>query len=725
MPSLYSKKAGYAGAQFLLICLLLITPLAGVAQAQLLNRPVFQCATESLSPADRKALESEAVLALRLKQASGAALPAITYVPIRPHIIRKADGTGGYTMASLNNVMALTNKYYLQNGNGIQFYFSGTTPDYIDNDALFTQYRQNIDDATVAPHDVANALNQYYINQFDNTSLGGYARFPVDNVASTRTIILNENYDDDMGNRLVPHELGHTFNLLHTHEPAYGYERVTRGVGANCTTAGDLVCDTPADPYGRYTGATFGCVTGCPATYTCLFTDDQNNLYAPSPTNIMSYYYPCTHDFTPGQYDRIQAGLAIRQSHTTYTLNAPATAMTAPSNVVASLVGSGIVITWQDNASNEMGYFIERSTLPTSGFVPIGGVGPNTTSFADRSFTGHIRYYYRVKASNSTTGSTSTTATVVAPDCRPSFDNDGCSFAINISGVTVNGTTLSQDSGCSPAGSGYYTSFTAVSGTVTAGQSVTFAVAKGTANVMGGAVWVDLNRNSVFEASERLYQTPAVNTASTFSGTLAIPASTTASTVIMRVVAAYSTIPADPCGVYGYGETEDYVLVVRPACIAPVASLGGTATTITAGQSTTLTASLTGVAPFSLTVNASSGAPLSFTATTTALFSFTVAPTVSTTYTLGQVANGCSTGTVSGTATVTVNPCTAMSSLKVGAWNDPTVWSCNHVPTQADEVQIGHVITIPANYIAKALSVGYSLGGKLVISSAGTLQLSP
>ncbi|MVM38171.1 hypothetical protein GO730_12235 [Spirosoma sp. HMF3257] len=89
--------------------------------------PAFQCATESISPAERQALEAQASVALSLKQASGVA-PTITYVPIRPHIIRKADGTGGYSMASLNNVLALTNKYYLQNGSGIQFYFSGSTP---------------------------------------------------------------------------------------------------------------------------------------------------------------------------------------------------------------------------------------------------------------------------------------------------------------------------------------------------------------------------------------------------------------------------------------------------------------------------------------------------------------------------------------------------------------------------------------------------------------------
>ncbi|MVM40328.1 hypothetical protein GO730_26210 [Spirosoma sp. HMF3257] len=621
--------------------------------AQLANSPGFQCATENIPSADRQSLEAAAAKALSAK--APGFTTTITYVPIRPHIIRKTDGTGGYSMASLNNVLALTNKYYLQNGSGIQFYFSGTTPDYIDNTTLYNQYRQNTDDATVAPRDVNNALNQYYVHAFNNTSLGGYAQFPANTVASTRTIILDEGTDLDMGNRLVPHELGHTFNLLHTHEPFYGNELVTRGAGANCTTAGDLVCDTPADPYGHFTGADDACVSGCPSTYICSFVDSQGNKYQPLPTNIMSYYFPCTHDFTPGQYDRIMAGLALRQTHTAYTLDAPSTVMTAPSNVVATMIKGGVVISWQDNSSTEMGYFIERSTNPTTGFLPIGGVGPNVTTFTDAFFTSHTTYYYRVKPSNSTEGSSiSPTALATSPSCIPSFTFDGCPYNLMITGVAVNGTTLSQNSGCSPATSGFYTSFTAVSGTVTAGQSVTFTVTKGTSYKMGGTIWVDLDNNGLFDDSERLYQMPSVNTASTFSGSLAIPISTTAATIAMRVVAAYSTIPDDPCNTYDYGETEDYLLVVNQPCSIPVASLSG-ATIISTGQTATLSASLTGTAPYSLTVNTSSGPPITFSGIAASPFDFTVSPSISTTYTLGNVANSCGPGTVSGTALVTVN----------------------------------------------------------------------
>ena len=146
------------------LSLLGMTPQLALAQPT--SRPPSQCGTKSLSPQARRVLDAQATTALRLKQATqtrraaGAANTAINYIPLRPHIGRKADGTGGYSLASLNNVMALTNKYFLQSGSGIQFYFAGTTPDYIDDDALYAQYSYSAFDS----YDVNNALNQYYVH---------------------------------------------------------------------------------------------------------------------------------------------------------------------------------------------------------------------------------------------------------------------------------------------------------------------------------------------------------------------------------------------------------------------------------------------------------------------------------------------------------------------------------------------------------------------------------
>ena len=337
---------------------------------------------------------------------------------MRPHILRRSNGSGGMSLNLMNQVIAQTNRYFLLNGAGIQFFFAGTSPDYIDNDQQYNSFDN--ENAVANGRDATNAMNQYYVNSFAS-GVGGYAYYPFNSLQSTRSFILSEYDAEDMGNRLIPHELGHNFNLVHTFGQRFGtgtlesgttLELVTRGGGANCLYEGDFVCDTPADPYNK-PGASLTYVNGCPIYNPASTARDANgDAYAPLVTNIMSYYFPCTHDFTPGQYGRMQQALALRQGHTSYTLNAPPTNAPAPGNLTGNFTNGNIVLTWQDNASNEMGYFIERSTSSGTGFLPIGGVGPNGTTFTDTKVTPGTTYYYRIRPSNSTNGNLSQTIIV-------------------------------------------------------------------------------------------------------------------------------------------------------------------------------------------------------------------------------------------------------------------------------------------------------------------------
>ncbi len=538
---------------------------SNLSTAQRVRRDTLPvCTTPDLTDTRRKNLSDQANLALRSKLATNGNPTAITYVPIRPHIFRRSNGTGGLTLGKMNNIMAITNGYYLTNGTGIQFYFCGTTPDYIDNDELYNSFTA-FQESSLDGRDAPNAMNQYYVNEFSQNGLGGYAYFPDNNsIGSTRSFILNESNEADLANRLLPHELGHNFGLLHTHGNTSSgtAELVTRGAGANCLMAGDEICDTPADPL-YLPGASTTAVNGCPV-YNGTAKDAQGSAFSPSLTNIMSYYYPCLHDFTPGQYDRMQAGLALRESHTAYSLDCPATAVAAPGNLSASIFNASVVLTWQDNAANEMGYFVERSISATAGFVPIGGVGPNGTAFTDSRIDGLTTYFYRIRPSNATTAGLSPVISITTPVCRPQY-TDGCTLGDGLDGLVLNGTTLSQNSGCSTDS---YRSFTATSTTLTAGQSYGFT---GTlipsSYEQGVTVWADLNRNGLYEANlnELMYQTPTLLTGQ-WSGTLALPASLTTGTLSMRVIVKYDALALDPCGSYDYGETEDYLIsVVNPA----------------------------------------------------------------------------------------------------------------------------------------------------------------
>lgn len=554
--------------RLLIFFVCLLGPLmVGAQSSPRTNPPV--CGTPDLPLEQHQQLTQQALLALRIKQASTAAPTGITYIPIRPHIFRKSDGSGGMPLAKMNNIIAITNSYYLFNGSGIQFYFAGTSPDYIDNDTLYNSFPVG-NESSANGRDALNAMNQYYVNAFSQSGLGGYAYFPSNAVQSTRSFILNESDEVDLGNRLLPHELGHNFGLFHTfgNTGSGTTELVTRGLGANCTTDGDELCDTPADPYGM-AGATTTYVNSC-QTYTGTAVDAQGNPYAPSITNIMSYYFPCTHDFTPGQYDRMQAGLALRQTHTAYSLNYPPTVVAAPTNVSALISAGTVVLSWQDNSTNEMGYFIERSTASNSGFIPIGGVGTSNTTFTDTKIAALTTYYYRVRPSNATTQGISQVVSITTPTCHPYYpyactDNDG------LNSLTINNNSLSQNSGCSPNG---YSVSTAISTTILSGKSVPVTgKLLSTVYKEGVTVWADLNRNGSFDAdrNELLYQTPTTLTTQ-FSGSLTFPGSLSAGPLSIRVVVAYNTIPLDPCGTYSYGETEDYVVYIAPAFVAPAPS---------------------------------------------------------------------------------------------------------------------------------------------------------
>ncbi len=94
---------------------------------------------------------------------------------------------------------------------------------------------------------------------------------------------------------LFPHEIGHFFGLYHTFETSLGIEFVNEH---NCSTAGDLLCDTPAD------------INPAPVSNACVWTgnnrDPNNDLYTPMLGNIMSYHNSaCPLSFTTDQYNRM------------------------------------------------------------------------------------------------------------------------------------------------------------------------------------------------------------------------------------------------------------------------------------------------------------------------------------------------------------------------------------------------------------------------------------
>ncbi|MBK8253659.1 MAG: hypothetical protein IPK82_13455 [Polyangiaceae bacterium] len=121
--------------------------------------------------------------------------------------------------------------------------------------------------------------------------LAGYAFFP-DEATGHHAVVLNWSADNVHAGQVFPHELGHLFGLWHTHHGSYGESGQAELVdGGNCETAGDLLCDTPADP-GPYEGR--GDLEYCTAVATPGGTCAAECVggYAADVTNVMSYHRP-------------------------------------------------------------------------------------------------------------------------------------------------------------------------------------------------------------------------------------------------------------------------------------------------------------------------------------------------------------------------------------------------------------------------------------------------
>jgi hypothetical protein len=78
----------------------------------------------------------------------------------------------------------------------------------------------------------------------------------------------------------------------------------------------------------------------------------------------------------------------------------PTPAPAAPGSLSATAVSrSQINLAWTDNANNEDGFHIERSTDNVT-FAQVASVGANTTTYANTALKRSTTYYYRVRAYN-------------------------------------------------------------------------------------------------------------------------------------------------------------------------------------------------------------------------------------------------------------------------------------------------------------------------------------
>lgn len=210
------------------------------------------------------------------------------------HVV-KADSTGrlGIDTNSIKSVVAALNPLFAP----IAASFEICEFRYIDNFKFDTlDKRTNERNEIINLYQVPRRINIFYVDSLIHTtgsSIAGDAS--LGGIADNRDGIMMVKRFNSLG--VLGHEMGHYFNLLHTFE-GNGTEHAD---GSNCETAGDQVCDTPADPYQEAMPALYH--SGCKFIYEGR--DAHKDFYDPNISNMMSYYSCGCNEFTHGQYTRM------------------------------------------------------------------------------------------------------------------------------------------------------------------------------------------------------------------------------------------------------------------------------------------------------------------------------------------------------------------------------------------------------------------------------------
>src|SRR5690625_1271120 len=215
-------------------------------------------------------------------------------------------------------------------------------------------------------------------------------------------------------------------------------------------------------------------------------------------------------------------------------------------------VAEGITYQWQSNTAG-------------AGWVDEGAEEPfysDYTATAPSEFGVEVDWRLVVTCTLSGDSATSDTATFITEItyCIPTY-------SFGIEPITrVNVSDIDQSS--SATSTLPYEDYTSVEGNMMQGVSYPIALEGNTAGNFTNyfTVWVDWNQNGIFETTEMFEIGTISNSTGTDGqqaiGNISVPVDALTGATRMRVVKAYGSSPTDPCGTYGYGQTEDYTMIV-------------------------------------------------------------------------------------------------------------------------------------------------------------------
>lgn len=268
------------------------------------------------------------------------------------HIVRYDNGSNaGATAEDIAKEFAKLQADY--SASKICFLYAGL--DNIYSTKLDTVNADAVNSADLfRPYLVPNCINVFYTLKIggNNYACGcGYGGIALDGIPGRFCLVAKGN----IGGSTISHEVGHCFGLLHTFETFKGFENID---GSNATKAGDLISDTPADPYAYRSDTTCfkTSADGCTYQGKCKDPKGQTN-FSPPYTNMMSYWRGC---YTNPNFTSVQ--LATMYGMLDFVVLLQETE--SPDNVVEG-----------PNKNYSSGYYMSSAyyTYTTSGAVSFSG----------------------------------------------------------------------------------------------------------------------------------------------------------------------------------------------------------------------------------------------------------------------------------------------------------------------------------------------------------------
>jgi hypothetical protein len=274
---------------------------------------------EDLAEVKRQMLENRREMANFVPTRSN----VVTYVPIRWHLVADASGDGrANERQALQALCNLNTNYEDQE---VQFYIEEFN--YINNNTIYNNPDGFSGAINLSANMTYDAVNIFVVGPevgVDPNNPGSvvqaYYQPPAGAGGGRDWIVCNKTYLTD--EYVLTHEVGHFLSLPH---PFSGWDftpwdpdvhgnpvtfsnapdggTVERVNGSNCNTAGDGICDTPADYNFGLTYSSSNC------NYNGNARDANNELLTPLEENVMNYFGCNTQTFTDGQKAEVQNSL--------------------------------------------------------------------------------------------------------------------------------------------------------------------------------------------------------------------------------------------------------------------------------------------------------------------------------------------------------------------------------------------------------------------------------